>query len=144
MLIIYFQVLVPRSLVVIIYLLAAIFVVLTRLKYNERSKSQFGGGHSASDLARLRRSRSNIKLVFKFLALSLLLIFSDLAIILPSLTNSLIHTSIPIKLVVYLSTIVYFFQPLFIIFVHNQLKKTLYGLISRLFNNLFSPNRSKN
>lgn len=141
-LILYTQLMVPRSLCLILYMVAAIFVFYNRFKQNQgKSRSKYGAAKTATDLARLKRLRRNIHLVLKLFVLSLFSTLSDLTLILPLLIKHFLLGPMLYQFITYFVVFIYDIQPIFMIFVHNGLKKTLVGLIKNISYSFFCLNK---
>lgn len=136
--IIYFEILLPRVLVIVCYIAAAVYVCVARLE-TRRSKQQ----HALTDSAQMRRLHQNMILIIKFLALSFFLIFSDLMIVLPVFIDPIVlKNSHLLHVLIYLSTFCYFIMPMLLIFVHRVLMETFYALLKRIVAGIFFSNKT--
>lgn len=136
--IIYFVILLPRVLVIVCYIAAAMYACVARLEIR-RSKQ-----HALTDSAQMRRLRQTMILIIKFLALSFFLIFSDLMFVLPVFIDpTVLENAVWLHFLIYSSTLCYFIMPMLLIFVHRVLMETFYALSKRIVAGIFFSNKTR-
>lgn len=121
------ELVIPRVLIILGYVSATTYIIWTRLR-KRRLKAY------SSDLNELKRFKRNLHLMLKFLLLAIIFLVRYIPFILPNIiTLSTFGNSLLLKIVYYSTQMVFRFEPVFIICVHNILRRTFLSYISNFF-----------